>query len=254
MIYFMADSHLGSLLHDNPAEVTGRVCRWLDHVSADATAIYLLGDIFDFWYEFAHAVPPGFDSLLDTIAGITARGIEVHFFPGNHDQWTFGYLARRTGMTVHHSTEELTVDNQQFLLAHGHGLGEQRRGTRILNSIFENRYLRWLFRHLIVPRWGIAFGYRWSAHNRRRHDKRNTASPDKAIDYYSNHNTDTDAYQVQWAKQYTASHPHTRYIVMGHLHREINMILPSGAQLLILNAFYIDGSYACFDGKNLYLG
>lgn len=250
MVYFMADSHLGSLLFDNKEAETEKVCRWLQRVSADASAIYLLGDIFDFWYEFAHSVPPGFEKLFDVMRRITDRGTQIHFIPGNHDQWTFGYLAERAGLTVHKSTEELTIGQHRFLLAHGHGLGERRRSTILLNSIFENKLLRWLFRHAIVPRWGTAFGYRWSAHNRRKHDRQNH-STDNTINYYSRHNTDNDAFQVQWAKEYALQNPSTEYIIMGHLHREINMMLPDKTQLLILDAFYDNGAYARFDGQGI---
>lgn len=199
----MADSHLGSLLFDDREAQLRNVCNWLDTVSADATAIYLLGDIFDFWFEFARTVPPGFQPLFDTVKAITARGVEVHFFPGNHDQWTFGFLAA-CGMTVHGTTEAVAIQGRRFLLAHGHGLGERRRVARLLNAIFESRPLRWLFRHLVVPRWGLAFGYRWSARNRRKHDCADSRNADNAIDYYAGHNTDSDCFQVQWAKEYTA--------------------------------------------------
>lgn len=252
MVYFMADSHLGSSLFENRDAETARLCRWLRHVSRDASAIYMLGDVFDFWYEFARSVPPGFDVLLDTMREVVADGVPIHFFPGNHDQWTYGYLSERCGLTVHSNLELVEIYGRRFLLAHGHGLGEQRRVTRMLNAVFENRALRWLFRHAVVPRWGLAFGYRWSACNRRKHDAENIA-PDDRIDYYAPHSTDSGAFQVCWAKEYVKAHSDVDYIVMGHLHKEINMMLGNGTRLLIPEAFYLNGAYAAFDGENFCL-
>lgn len=251
MVYFMADSHLGSLLFEDRGAETARVCRWLRSVSGAAEAIYLLGDVFDFWYEFARGVPPGFEELLDVMREVTAGGVPIHFFPGNHDQWTYGYLAERCGVTVHSSCEEVEIGGRRFLLAHGHGLGERRLLTRLLNGVFENGALRWVFRHCVPPRAGLALGYRWSAHNRRRHDAELRQESDK-IDYYAAHSTDDDAFQVGWAKEYAASHGDVEFIVMGHLHREVNMRLGNGAQLLILEAFYDNGGYAVFDGEWLW--
>ena len=248
MVYFMADSHLGSLLFENREEHTSRMCRWLQSVAHDASAIYLLGDVFDFWFEFAHSIPPGYEPLLETIRSLTSRGIEVHFFVGNHDQWTFGYLTSHTGMVVHYGAEVVEICGKRMLLAHGHGIGEKRRATRLLNSIFESRIARWCFRHLVIPRLGLKFGYHWSARNRQKHDAHYQSN---TIDYYASHSTDANVFQVQWAKEYTVTHPDVKYIVMGHYHNEINMMLPTNAQLLILEAFYRNGSYATIDENGL---
>lgn len=251
-VYFMADSHLGSLLFENSHVRLESVCRWLNYVSTDASDIYLLGDVFDFWYEFAHAVPPGFDALLDTMRSVVQQGTAIHFFPGNHDQWTYGYLAERALLTVHHSKEELVIKGKRFLLAHGHGLGEKRMTTKLLNLIFENKALRTLFRYCVVPKWGLAFGYKWSARNRLKHD-RQEADVDDRIDYYASHSSDSEAFQVKWAKEYVAEHADIDFIIMGHLHHETNMMLGNGTQLLILDAFYKCGGYAWFDGDCLCL-
>lgn len=250
MVYFMADSHVGSLLMGDREGQVRRVCEWLRGVCADAEAIYLLGDVWDFWFEFAGGVPEGFDELLDTIRGVTDGGVPVHFFVGNHDQWTFGYLERRCGMVIHRGVERVVIGGRRFVLGHGHGLGERRWGTRLLNGVFENGVLRWVFRHAVVPRWGVALGYRWSARNRRRHDRVEAEVEDR-IDYYEAHTSDVDACQVRWAKVYARENVDTDFIVMGHLHREVNMLLGSGCQLVILGAFYDEGGYAVFDGERI---
>lgn len=247
--YFIADAHLGSRTFGNPKLVEKTFIDWLTMAADDADAIFLVGDIFDFWFEFAHSIPPGFDDVLAALKSVSDRGVNLYFTPGNHDQWTFGYLAKHCGVTVLDSQQLLTIDNKKFYIAHGHGLGEKRMGAKIVNAIFENKTCRWLFRHIVPQKLGLAFGYRWSARNRCRHDKEDE---NRHIDYYAPHNTDDNVFQVEWAKQFVAQHPDTDYIVMGHLHREINMLLKNGTQLLILDQFYSHYGYAIYDGINLY--
>lgn len=251
--YFVADAHLGSRLYADSEAENHRFVNWLDFAARDADAIYLLGDIFDFWFEFAHSVPKGFDSVLEAFRRITASGTPIHFIPGNHDQWTYGYLSG-CGLTIHPTKCEVEIDGKRFLLAHGHGLGEKRRMTKLINRVFESRACQFMFRHLMPPRLGLAFGYRWSARNRIRHDREaEAASENRHIDYYAAHTTDSEAFQVEWGKTYTARHPQTDYIVMGHLHRETNLMLPSDTQLIILDAFYTSHAYAVFDGEYMAL-
>ena len=248
--YFIADSHLGSRLFDDQAAKNRHFIEWLNMVTAEESEIFLLGDIFDFWFEFAHAIPSGFDDVLQALRSATQRGTRIHFFCGNHDQWTFGYLQNYCGLIIHKTGEFIDIEGKRFYLAHGHGLGEKRPITRLLNSIFESHIAQWLFRHLMIPRLGYAFGYSWSAHNRKKHDS--IEKNNRHHNYYEAHTTDSNAFQVEWAKQFSASHPNVDYIVMGHLHQEINMRLGTGCQLLILDKFYQNYGFATFDGTNLW--
>lgn len=247
--YFVADVHLGSRTFENPKEVEQNFIDWLRMAAEDADAIFLLGDIFDFWFEFARSVPPGFDNVLSAMKEISSSGVRLYFVPGNHDQWTFGFLSDNCGINVLATSQLISLDNRSFFIAHGHGLGEKRTGAKIINTVFESRVCRWLFRNMVPPRLGLAFGYRWSAGNRSKHDRK---SQERHIDYYSPHNTDNDVFQVEWAKQFAEQHTDTDYIIMGHLHQEINMRLKTGTQLLVLDEFYSHYGYAVYDGTNLY--
>lgn len=251
-VYFVADAHLGARFSNNREYEIGRFAEWLNFAAQDADAIYMLGDIFDFWFEFARSVPQGYDVVLSALRRITSEGVAVHFVPGNHDQWTYGYLERECGIAVHPTKDIVEIAGKRFFLAHGHGLGEKRLGARIVNRIFENKVCRFMFRYLVPPRVGLAFGYRWSARNRFRHDRESQRdSENRHIDYYESHSSDSDAFQVRWAKNYAVIHPDTDYIVMGHLHREINMLLPPATQLVILDAFYSSRAYSVFDGDTI---
>ena len=105
MVYFISDAHLGSLLIPDKHEHERKLVRWLEHIRPTATAIYLMGDIFDFWFEYKTVVPKGYARLLGKLAEMTDAGIEIHFFTGNHDVWTFGYLEDEAGLIVHRKPE-----------------------------------------------------------------------------------------------------------------------------------------------------
>jgi UDP-2,3-diacylglucosamine pyrophosphatase LpxH len=123
MIYFASDVHLGAPTIQNHREHEKRFVAWLDHIKPTAKAIYLLGDIFDFWFEYKKVVPRGHTRLLGKLAEITDAGIPVHFFTGNHDIWVFDYLPSETGVIVYRHPIELNLGNKRFYLAHGDGLG-----------------------------------------------------------------------------------------------------------------------------------
>ncbi|MCE1156724.1 MAG: UDP-2,3-diacylglucosamine diphosphatase, partial [Bacteroidales bacterium] len=139
MIYFLSDVHLGSLLIPDQREHERKVVRLLDQMKKDATAIYLLGDIFDFWFEYTTVVPKGHTRLFGKIAELTDAGIEVHFFIGNHDLWTFGYFEKELGMKVHYRPEVVELYGKRFYLAHGDGLSTGDAGFSVLRKVFHSR-------------------------------------------------------------------------------------------------------------------
>lgn len=251
--YFVGDAHLGSLLFKDKEEHDNRFISWLDMACADSDEVFLMGDIFDFWFEFAHSIPPGYDKILAALKEKCSTGKKIHFVCGNHDQWTYGYLSN-LGLIIHRKPEVITLNGKKILIAHGHGLGEKRKATLIINKIFENSVCQWLFRHLIPPKIGIAFGIKWSADNRKKHDKKakNNEGENTFIDYYSN-NTE-ESFQMTWAMDYARQHPDTDYIIMAHLHREENRLTGNGTQIVILDEFYNRYGYGVLDetGMSLY--
>ena len=144
-VYFLSDAHLGcrSIPHDRTRE--RRLVRFLDGIKDKASAVYLLGDIFDFWYEYKTVVPRGYTRFLGKLSELADRGVEVHFFTGNHDIWCGDYLVKECGVTLH--TEPMTVEmgDKVFMLAHGDGLGDPDRKFRFLRAVFRNRLCQLLF-------------------------------------------------------------------------------------------------------------
>ena len=134
-IYFLSDLHLGARTLENPLENERRVVRWFDSVKEDASAIYLMGDILDYWYEYKTVVPRGFTRFFGKVAELTDKGIDVHWFIGNHDIWIFDYLPDELGVKVHYTPEIVDLNGKTFYLAHGDGLGDTSL-TFVLYGLF----------------------------------------------------------------------------------------------------------------------
>jgi UDP-2,3-diacylglucosamine hydrolase len=141
-VYFLADAHLGAKTHPDSLEAEKKLCRWLDHVKEDASAIYLMGDIFDYWFEYKYVVPRGFTRLLGKLAEVTDNGVEVHFFIGNHDIWITDYLSKECGLILHLKPIITEIQGKKFFLAHGDGLGDGSRSFRFLRKLFHNKFLQ----------------------------------------------------------------------------------------------------------------
>lgn len=236
--YFLSDAHLGSLVISNRKEQEQKLCRFLDSIRNDASSIYFLGDMFDFWFEYRTVVPKGFTRFLGKVAELSDAGIDIHFFPGNHDMWTFGYLREELGIVVHEKPCEITIQGKKFFLAHGDGLNEKGVGVFLIQRIFRSKICQFLFR-LFPPYLGIKFGYGWSRHNRM---GENTAR------YYG----EEHEWLVQYAKQYSETHT-INYFIFGHRHILLDLLLRDRNHVIILGDWITLFSYAVFDGERLEL-
>ena len=153
-IYFASDFHLGAPTYDKSREREKYICFWLDRIKDDCEALYLVGDIFDFWFEYKFAIPKGFVRLQGKIAEFTDAGIAVHFFTGNHDMWAFDYLPKELGIQIHYEPIVITVNQKKIYIGHGDGLGPGDYGYKRLKKIFKNRFIQSLF-GFIHPNLGI---------------------------------------------------------------------------------------------------
>lgn len=231
MIYFLSDAHIGSRVIADAQAHQQRFIDWLDRVSQDATAIYLLGDIFDFWMEYYWAKPTGYERVLEALRRTTSKGIEVHYLIGNHDIWTFGWLAEQTGVVVHKKPMEVTLCGRKCLLAHGDGLRDDPRFARI-RRLYHCRPLQALFR-LVPQRWGDEWGYRWSAKSRQ-----------KEIDHPEPYLGEKQEPLVLYAKAHTNEYD---VQIFGHRHIELHLMLAAGKEMLILGDYFRQWTYAKMD-------
>jgi UDP-2,3-diacylglucosamine hydrolase len=153
-IYFASDFHLGAPTRESSLTREKKIVDWLDHVSKDASEIYLVGDIFDFWFEYKRAIPKGFVRLQGKIAQLTDSGIKIHVFTGNHDMWIFDYLPSELGVQLYREPVVREYFGKSFYIGHGDGLGPGDRGYKILKKIFANKFCQWCFERL-HPNFGI---------------------------------------------------------------------------------------------------
>lgn len=238
-IYFLSDAHLGSVSHTDSRETERKLCRWLDAAKTDAKAIYLLGDIFDYWFEYRYVVPRGFTRFLGKLGELTDSGIEINFFIGNHDIWLTDYLQKECGVNVFRQPLVKDFNGKKFFLAHGDGLGDESVSFRFLRSVFHSRILRKAFSR-IHPRWTIPLAHLWSNHSR---------INGGVADYRG----EEHEHLVQFAKKQLKEAPNINYFIFGHRHIMLDLPISTDARVIILGDWVRYFSYAVFDGKDVKL-
>ncbi len=238
-IYFLSDAHLGLPPREKSLHREKLLVKWLEEVRKDAHSIYLLGDIFDYWFEYSKVVPRGFTRLLGKISEITDSGIPVYFFTGNHDVWVFDYLPSETGVQVFRNPINIEINGKKFFIAHGDGLGPYDKGYKFIKSIFTNRILQWLFAR-IHPNGSIAFAHRWSKHSR--------LSKDAFLPFMG----EEKEFQVLFSKD-VLKNEHFDYFVYGHRHLPIDLKIGEASRLVCLGDWFYNFTFAVFDGKDMEL-
>lgn len=238
--YFASDFHLGLAAGTDPHEREQRVTAWLDRVSADAGSIWLLGDVFDFWWEYRKVIPKGFTRFLGRLSALTDRGIEVHIFTGNHDMWMKGYLSEECGVIIHHEPYETTIGGGHFYLAHGEGLGSRSIGGRLLFGLFRNPLARLLF-SAINPRWGVAIGHAWSKSSR--------LAKHVSLPFMGEEKEDL----IRHTRKVVAGGSTARYFIYGHRHLPLTFDEDGRRMIILGDWFSCRESYAVFDGEKLEL-
>lgn len=240
MIYFISDAHLGSRVIEDSRAHEKKIVDWLDTVKKDAEKIFLLGDIFDFWFEYRTVVPRGFVRFLGKLAELVDAGIEIHFFTGNHDIWTFGYLETEVGLKVHRKPETFTLNDKKFFMAHGDGLNSDEKGFHIIRKIFHNKFAQQLFR-LVPPQLGQEFGYKWSERNR-----------GGIVGADNGYQGEENEWLVTFAKKYAENHD-VDFMIFGHRHIALDLQLKHQKRVVILGDFATIFSFGVFDGENFWL-
>jgi UDP-2,3-diacylglucosamine hydrolase len=238
--YFISDVHLGAPALNNNRERERLFVQWLDNAAKDAAAIYLLGDIFDFWYEYKKVAPRGFVRTLGKIAELTDKGIPIYFFTGNHDLWVYDYLPSETGVTVYHQPIIKTIEGKKFFLGHGDGLDPKEKGYLILKRFFTSKTAQFLYSRL-HPNFAFWIGHKWAKHSRLA--KGTEPEVSKGPDFET---------CVSFAKQYVKKE-HIDFFIFGHRHVMMDEQLNENSRLLILGEWINYFSYAVFDGKELKL-
>ena len=241
-VYFLSDAHLGAKLLKDNREREIMLVEFLQSIKPDCLELYLLGDMFDFWFEYKHVVPKGHVRFLAELANFTDQGIKVHFFTGNHDIWAFDYLAKECGVILHTSMMETTINGKSFLIGHGDGLNPNDKGYLFLRNAFHNRFLQRCFR-FIHPDWGIALANKWSSHSRLKGNGKVEA--DK---YRGAEQEDIELFARQQLQK-----EHYDYFIFGHRHLPLDISLGGNSHYINTGDWITWYSYAVFDGKKVVL-
>ena len=236
-VYFASDIHLGSGMGADPKTIEKHFVSWLDSIRHDASAVYLLGDIFDFWYEYKYVIPKGFVRFLGKIAEMTDSGIEIHFLTGNHDLWMEDYLVREIGVIIHHQPIVTTIHGKRFYLAHGDGLGDHSPGFLFIRRIFHNKTCQKLFRAL-HPAIGFRFARACSQHSRK-----------KSLLHPVPYRGDESEPLVRYARKYIDLHPETDFLIFGHRHILLDLPLSPQNRMIILGDWINLFSYCVLEGN-----
>ena len=238
-IYFASDLHLGVPNREKSLVREKLFVKWLDDIKSDAEAIYLVGDIFDFWFEYKKAVPKGYVRLLGKLAEFSDSNIPIHIFTGNHDMWLFDYLEDEINAHIYREPIEVSLKGKRFFIGHGDGLGPGDNGYKLIKKIFKNKLCQWLFER-IHPNLGISIAQYWSKKSRIANGKKNES-------YYG---------EKEWLTQFCKQKMKTievDYFIFGHRHLPLEVDLGNNMTYINLGEWVNYNSYAVFDGKKLEL-
>ncbi len=201
----------------------------------------MLGDMFDFWYEWRYVVPKGYTRFLGKMAELSDRGVEVHYFIGNHDIWAFEYLHKECGVILHREPITTELYGKEFFIAHGDGMGDPAKGFKILRCIFRSKICQWMFSTLLHPNMAMKFGLTWAKHSRLKRLN------DMGMPYLG----EDKEHLVLFSKQYKKDHPDVDFYIYGHRHIELDLMLSRQTRMMILGDWITQFTYAVWDGENL---
>ena len=233
-IYFASDFHLGAPNHTESIERERKIVSWLSAIQKDASAIYLVGDVFDFWYEWKRAVPRGHVRILGKLAEICDSGITVHFFTGNHDLWTFGYLEEEIGMTVYREPIQVELQGKKCFIGHGDGLGPGDHSYKFLKKIFTSSVCQWLFSRL-HPNASFALANYFSSKSR-------IANTENDAVFKG----DSNEWLVDYSKEILATE-HFDYFLFGHRHLPLDINLSEQSKYINLGEWVQYNSYGVLE-------
>ncbi len=238
-IYFVSDCHFGVPNYEASLIREKKFIQWLDVIQKDAQEIYLLGDIFDFWFEYKRVVPKGYVRLLGKLAEITDKGIPVYYFRGNHDMWMFDYFPKELNIPLFRDPQVRTFFGKKFFIAHGDGLGPGDKGYKFLRRIFSSRFLQWMFARL-HPNFAIGLGLYFS-------NKSRYARGDEDLHFHG-HDTEKERL-IAFAKE-TLKQKKIDFFIFGHRHLPIDIKLDEHSRYINIGDWLHHFSYGVFDGEN----
>jgi UDP-2,3-diacylglucosamine hydrolase len=240
-IYFASDFHLGAPNAEESLKREKKIVKWLDEIKVDAKEIYLVGDIFDFWFEYKTVIPRGFVRLQGKIAELTDSGIPIHLFTGNHDMWIFDYLPQELGVSLYRENIVKEFNGKKFLIGHGDGLGPGDNTYKLLKGFFASKICQWAFAR-IHPNFGIGIANAWSRKSRKSN-----------IDYDEVFHGEEKEDLIIFCNEYIKKDPTIDYFVFGHRHLPLEINIGEKAKYFNLGEWIKYNSFGVFDGDKFEL-
>jgi UDP-2,3-diacylglucosamine hydrolase len=239
-IYFASDFHLGVPDYEKSLVREKKIVEWLDLIKKDADELYLLGDVFDFWFEYKTVVPRGFVRLLGKLAELSDSGVKIHYFTGNHDMWTFDYLAKELNVKIYRVPIEAEYGNKKFYIGHGDGLGPGDHGYKFIKKVFSSKFCQWLFA-LLHPNLGIGIAEYFS-----RKSRIATGTTDEKF------LGEEKEWLVIHSKELLEK-KHYDFLIFGHRHLPLDIKINGTSRYVNIGDWIRYFSYGVFDGKDFHL-
>lgn len=239
-IYFASDQHFGAPTRELSLPREQKFVAWLDEVKVDAEAIFLLGDLFDFWFEYKTVIPKGFVRVLGKLAEIRDSGIPIYFFVGNHDLWMGDYFQKELNIPVFYDNKEFTFGDKTFLVGHGDGKGPNDMGYKRMKKVFTNPFAKWLFRWL-HPDIGVGLAQYLSVKNK-------LISGVEDVKFLGEENE----WLILYSKRKLET-KHYNYLVFGHRHLPMKLTVGENSEYVNLGDWITYFTYGVFDGENFEL-
>ena len=239
-VYFASDNHLGAPTPQDSMPREKKFVAWLDEIKKDAAAIFLIGDLFDFWFEYKTVVPKGFTRTLGKLAELSDAGIPIFFFVGNHDLWMNGYFETELNIPVYHKPQDFVINDTRFFIGHGDGLGPGDKGYKRMKKVFTNPFFKWLFRWL-HPDIGMRIAQYLSVKNK-------LISGDDDATFLGEEN--------EWLAQYSKKkleEEHRDFFIFGHRHLPLEIDLSEKSRYVNLGDWIQYYTYGVYDGTSLNL-
>ncbi|HTC01682.1 MAG TPA: UDP-2,3-diacylglucosamine diphosphatase [Ferruginibacter sp.] len=239
-IYFLSDFHLGAPNAQVSLIRERKIVQFLDEIKHDAQQIFIVGDLFDFWYEYKKVVPRGYVRILGKLAELTDSGIDIHFFVGNHDMWMNDYFQKELNIPVYFEPKTFEFNNKKFMIGHGDGLGPGDAGYKFIKKIFRNKICQFVF-GILPPYIGMGIAHYFSNKSRSREDSN--------IEVFLG---EENEWLLTYSKE-VLQKEHFDYFIFGHRHLPIDFSLNENSRYINLGEWINYNSYAVFDGKTLEL-
>lgn len=242
-IFFASDFHLGAPNHTESLIREKKICDWLDSIKGDAQILFLVGDLFDFWFEYKHSIPKGYSRFLGKIAELSDLGIEIEIFTGNHDMWMGDFFSKEFGANMYRNPQKYNINGKKIYVGHGDGLGPGDYGYKFLKKIFENKICRFLFGRLLHPNLGLKIGFLWAKQSWSKHDKIQDVYVFKSLDHEILYQHCKFLEQIE----------HFDYYIFGHRHYKFDEAITENSRYINLGDWIKFDTFATFDGTKVEL-